>query len=398
MSVHMFAVSFVCLAAAGAAPFELDVLPREDRVETDAVTGAQLLFLTRDGAADTNLYFHERSWSSDGSFIIFNSARDNGGLMGYIVGTGELFRIRSADGPVGGATCALNRPSVFALRGDAVLEFAIAISPSTDPGAPSQVVCTERLIATLPPSTGGTGLNENADGSKLAVGRTGSPTGSDPVIYVIDQTTGAISEACRIPPPQKFQWHVQWSHTSPNLLSFAGEFPRINVVDVDTQTISSPYDERRGELVTHEHWWVNDTIVFCGGTHPKPAEDAHVKVVDAKTGVTRILAPGSWWPGGDDEEIAKLNYWHCAGSDDGRWVVADNWHGDITLIEGKNARTVLLTAGHRTYGKGEHPHVGWDRVSKQVIFTSHRFGNPDVCVATIPDAAQAANSTPALTK
>jgi hypothetical protein len=32
--------------------------------------------------------------------------------------------------------------------------------------------------------------------------------------------------------------------------------------------------------------------------------------------------------------------------------------------------------------------VGWDRQGKQVIFASHKLGNVDVCVATIPQAWQ----------
>ena len=58
------------------------------------------------------------------------------------------------------------------------------------------------------------------------------------------------------------------------------------------------------------------------------------------------------------------------------------------LVEGKTRRPRLLTAGHRTYGKGEHPHVGWDRAGRQVVFTSHLLGSPDVCVATVPEAWQ----------
>ena len=78
----------------------------------------------------------------------------------------------------------------------------------------------------------------------------------------------------------------------------------------------------------------------------------------------------------------------CALPIYGRWVAADNWHGDIMLFEGKTSRPRLLTAGHRTYGKGEHPHVGWDRAGRQVVFTSHLLGSPDVCVATVPEAWQ----------
>jgi hypothetical protein len=69
-------------------------------------------------------------------------------------------------------------------------------------------------------------------------------------------------------------------------------------------------------------------------------------------------------------------------------VVADNWHGDIVLFEGRNSRPHLLTKDHRTYGGGEHPHPGWDRKGEQVIFTSHKLGSPDVCIATVPDSLQ----------
>ncbi|MCC6798369.1 MAG: hypothetical protein IT366_24865 [Candidatus Hydrogenedentes bacterium] len=389
----------VFATAAEADAYRLEVLPSESKQETDPGTGAQLTYLTTHSASDTNLYFHERSWSSDSSFIIFNSARESGGLMGYIVATGELFRITTPQGAVGAATAAKNKNAVFALRGDEVVELNITIALAKDPKQERSVVTTsERVICRLPAASGTTALNENCDGTKLAVGRPGTVGSELPVIFTIDQQSGEMKEAYHVPTPPEFMWHVQWSRTSPNLLSFAGSYPRLNVVDVDTGKAFSPYNQLRDELVTHEHWWVNDQIVFCSGTHQQPAEDSHVKVVDVKTGTTRILAPGSWWPTGTDEEIAKQNYWHCAGSEDGRWVVADNWHGDITIIEGKNARPIMLTTGHRNYGKGDHPHVGWDRAGSQVIFTSHKLGNPNVCIATIAQKMQEDNTTPAVGK
>ena len=111
-----------------------------------------------------------------------------------------------------------------------------------------------------------------------------------------------------------------------------------------------------------------------------------MKVLNITTGEVRIIGAGAWWPDGTPEQISKLNWWHAAGSDDGAGVVADNWHGDIMLFDAHTTRPRLLTGGHRTYGKGEHPHVGWDRKGEQVVFTSHRLGNPNVCVATIPAA------------
>ncbi|HRI88524.1 MAG TPA: hypothetical protein PLJ47_02265 [Candidatus Hydrogenedentes bacterium] len=394
VGVAVFASGMIAFLASAQTQHALDVFPTEARTETDPDSGASLTYITSNEAKDTNLYFHERSWSADGSFVLFYSTRENGGLMGYIVSTGELFRVSSPSGAVGAATASLKGNSVFAVRGNDVLEIGIKITPAKNPKRKrSQVSATERVICTLPSATGSTALNENCDGTKLAIGRVGTPDGGDPVILIIDQETGGLREVCRVSAPQQFMHHVQWSQTSVNLLSFAGIFPRINVVNTDTGEIMSPYNQLRDELVTHEHWWANDQIVFCGGTHPQPAEDSHVKVVDVKTGVTRILAAGSWWPAGSDEDVAKQNYWHCSGSPDGRWVAADNWHGDISVIEGKNARPIVLTAGHRTYGSGDHPHVGWDRKGEQVIFTSHKLGSADVCIATIPRAMQDANNT-----
>ena len=133
---------------------------------------------------------------------------------------------------------------------------------------------------------------------------------------------------------------------------------------------------------------MNDQILFCGGIHTKPTEDSHLKLIDMRAGVIRIIGEGSWWPNAEPKDIAKRNWWHASGSEDGRWVVGDNWHGDITLFDTKTARPRPLTTAHRTYGKGEHPEVGWDRKGRQVVFGSHKVGDVTVCVTTIPEAWQ----------
>lgn len=367
--------------------YSLEVYPPEHRIETDPETGAELRFLTTQPADDTNLYFHERSWLADGSLILFYTARTNGGLFGYLTATGELVRLRTPAGALSGATAAAHRNSVYAIRGRDVVEVAISIAPDT----PTRVSAAERRVAGLPPGEYTTALNESCDGAHLAIGYKRLEEANQPAIVLIEVNSGRVRTLCTVPSPPTYAHHVQWSRSNPNLLSFAGLRPRLNVVDIRDGAIRSIYRELDDELVTHEHWWVNDQIIFCGGYHPKPVEDSHVKVIDVHTGVVRILAAGSWWPGGSDEEVARRNYWHCAGSEDGRWAAADNWHGDITVIEGKTGRPRILTRNHRTYGVGSHPHVGWDRSGKQVIFTSHALGDPNPCVATIPESWQQEN-------
>jgi hypothetical protein len=133
-------------------------------------------------------------------------------------------------------------------------------------------------------------------------------------------------------------------------------------------------------------------MLFCGGKSSGRAVLSHVKVLNIHSGEVRIAGAGTWLPEAAPEGLARLNWWHASGSSDGRWIAADNWHGDIMLFEGKTTRPHLLTSNHRTYGKGEHPHVGWDRKGEKVIFASHMFGDLNVCVAKIPKAWQDAVS------
>ncbi len=378
-------VTLVLLAlgqVALAQPYSLQALPAEHARDTDPRTGVELLFLTTDPADDVNLYFHERSWLADGSLILFNSSRESGGLMGYLTATGELVRFHSEAGGFSGATAAAEGARVWAMRGREVLELNVNVDASV---SPSRVTIRERLVCVLPDAKGYTALSESADGKRLALGLTGLGDGGDPAVFVIDIETGVFRVLCRVGDKPGYGGHVQWSRTNPYTLSFAGQYPRLHIVDVRDGQPRSPYAQLADELVTHESWWVDGLMLFTGGLHPEPTEDSHVKVIDPATGRVRVVGVGAWWPGGEDEAIAKQNHWHASGSPDGRWIASDNWHGDITLFEADTTRPHELTLGHRVYGSGAHPHVGWDRAGKQVIFASYKRGDVNVCVATIPE-------------
>lgn len=392
MAPLILACLIAAWVSAAADEYPITVLPAEHKSMTDPATGTQLTFLTTDPAKDNNLYFHERSWLADGAVILFNSTRENGGLMGYVVSTGELLRLTTPSGGLGGATAAITGCGFYALRGREAVQFTLKIEPSEDPAnTPSKANLVERVICTLPEGSGGTGLNESCDGRHLSIGLSGGVVGAEPAIYIIDIVQGSARELCRPPDPPGYAYHVQWSHTNPNLISYAALAQRLMVVDIRDGIPRNVYKAWPDELVTHESWWVNDQILFCGGVHPYPTEESHVKVLNITTGEVRIIGAGAWWPEASPETIAQYNWWHSDGSDDGRWVVADNWHGDIMLWEAKTTRPRLLTAGHRTYGKGDHPHVGFDRASRAVVFTSHMLGNEDVCIAEIPAAWQSEN-------
>jgi hypothetical protein len=408
---------FSCAVIAAEDSYPLEVFPPEHQRMTDARSGAELLFLTTAPESDANLYFHEYSWLADESVILFTSARAKGGLMGYMTATGELIRFNTPQGALGGATAAARGNAVLATRGRSIVEIKLAIVPSSAPAArPSRVIATERVLCTLPEGSPSTALNPSCDGKYVSLGVTGfADPKRGPTICKIAIKSGKLSEVCRLPQTPAYGGHVQWSRTNPNLISFAGgrgptkDFAgpvpaatapedyagrgqRLWVVDIREGVPRNVYVAEEGELVTHESWWVDDQLLFCGGKGPALPELSHVKALNIYSGEVRIVGAGAWWPGASASDAAKLNWWHAAGSGDGRWVAADNWHGDIMLFEGKTTRPHLLTTGHRTYGKGDHPHVGWDRKGEKVVFASNLLGNPNVCVATIPRAWQDAVS------
>ena len=399
--------------AAAEVSYPLEVLPPEHKRMTDPKTGTELLFLTTAPEKDANLYFHEYSWLADESVILFTSSRAKGGLMGYVTATGELIRLNTPGGPLGGATAAAKGNAVLASRGREIVEVKLVIQPSDEPTARrSRVIATERVVATLRESSPSTSLNPSCDGKNVAVGVNGfadKSRGSG--ICKVNLKTGKLTEVCRFPQPLGFAGHVQWSRTNPNLLSFAGargstgdvvgpvhasagpedyaaRGQRLWVVNIRDGIPRNVYLAEEGELVTHESWWVNDQLLFCGGKSPTPAVLSHVKALNIYSGEIRIVGAGAWLPNASPSDAARLNWWHAAGSANGRWIAADNSHGDIMLFEGKTTRPHLLTSGHRTYGGGEHPHVGWDRKGEKVVFASHLLGDLHVCVATIPKAWQ----------
>ncbi|MBI3117169.1 MAG: hypothetical protein HYZ00_00685, partial [Candidatus Hydrogenedentes bacterium] len=318
-------------------------------------------------------------------------------LYGYIEATGELCRLQQPDKPVQSDTTASvfgNR--LFVARDRQVCEWSIDVAPGAGTEK-TRVSVSERIIGPLPELPGSvSGLNENSDGTLLVLGFTAQPPAPSHIVWM-DRQTGAVRQKVVV---EAAIQHIQASATQPGLVMFTRDSTdravtlqsgtlaqRMWLVSLEKPEPWKLYPQLEGELVTHEHFWTEDRVVFCTGI-PRAgyAEESHVKVIDINTGSARIICPGSWWPGGSPEEVAKLNWWHCAGAPNGRFVAADNWHGVIAIASGLSARYRVLTSGHRTYGSGPHPHVGWDPTGYRVVFASNQRGNSDVVIAELPES------------
>ena len=379
--------------ARGGSPAEVrtwscEILPSEARHLTDPVSGAKVVFVTTNPARDVNLYFHQRSWLSDGSLLLFFSDRTGKSeLFGYLEATGELVRLTPPDSPSPAAVTAARQGNrIYLTRGKQILAWDVTVhlKPS------SEVRVAERVLATLDrtPSE----LTESCDGRFLAtqVGRADKSPGRE--VLLVDTRTGAVSSAFQVPYNIS---HLQFSRAQPDLIMYAHNYGtdyaptdsgaerhcRMWLANVRTHVTWPLHWQAPGELNTHECWWVGDQITFCGGYKKGWSP---VRVLDLHTGLIRVIGEGAYWENATPAELAKVNWWHASGDYQGRWVAADNWHGIIALFDARTAQRRILTVGHRTYGHGVHPHVGWNHLGGEVVFASNRFGNPDVCVAYIP--------------
>ncbi len=372
--------------------WQCEILPTERKTIVDTTSGAEITFITTHKSNDTNLYFHDRCWLMDGRLMLFKSDRTGREeIFGYIAETGELIRFnRQQDAPAVFPVASKNGDLIYVVRGNSIYIWDITLNTDGN----TRVSISERKLCDYPKgSVPVHGLNENADGTRISFAYQLNELYH---IAVVNTSAGNSELIAQMDYPIQ---HIQFSLNRPDLLSFARAYgsdtapldpnekphARIWFVNINTKMPVPAFYQVPGELVTHECWWVNDQITFIGG---RRKEEGHVKVLDLKTNEIRIIGSGSWLKNVEARDLARVNWWHAAGSPDGRWVVADNWHGVIAIFDAQNTRMRVLTSGHRIYGSGAHPHAGWDLSGKSVEFTSNKRGNPDVCIGLIPQKWQ----------
>lgn len=392
MIVVLTAVLLSRMATPLAAQWDCEILPSEQKTETDAQSGAKVTFITTSPASDTNFYFHERCFLWDNRFMLFRSDRfGRSETMGCLLETGELVRLNQAQDPAAGSLVASakgDRIYVFKDGAFQLWKLDFAAQPKT------AVHITETKIADLPEGAQlRSVLTENGDGTLLAYAYT---MGEDNLIGFFNPDNGQAL------PPAKLDFkpdHLQFHRSRPDLLGFCRVYgtdvapldpneprhARIWFMNVNTRVPVPAFYQVPGEITTHECWWINDQMTFVDGHHHDgDREEGNVKVFDLKTGDIRIIGAGAWIDDGTAEQLSRVNWWHACGSPDGKWVVADNWHGIVALFNAKTTEKKILATGHRTYGHGQHLHAGWDLAGKRVEFTSNKLGNPDVCVVEVP--------------
>ena len=371
--------------------WDATVYPPEHEITIDKTSGAKLIYVTTNTSKDNNLYFDYNCWFKDLSAMFFTSDRNGSNeLFAYVPKTGELICISPKKQNIDYwlATVDFETHDIYVRNTDFIYSWNVTIQFNKDSSKVLNVRVKERIIAKAPEGVKySSGLSQSADRKFLStlITHNNDPHRKD--ILSVNIVSGKFEKLISFDTDTAIT-HIQFNKYNSNLLRYSRDVPRnIGIQRMWIIDLRKPGESKKIhfqeplESVTHEDWWVNDQLTFCSGYRDN---QYHVKVIDIHNQDARILGAGSWWEKASDNELAEYNWWHASGSRDGRWVAADNWHGHIAIIDGKTSHLRLLTKNHRTYGKGDHPHVGWAPDSKSVEFTSTAKGNSNVCIAYIP--------------
>ena len=139
------------------------------------------------------------------------------------------------------------------------------------------------------------------------------------------------------------------------------------------------------EWITHETFATKDEVMFLIIGHLPYLRErpSGVAVINLRNNRMNIV-------GQVDENIAADRpggFWHCNGSSDGRWAVADTFKGDVYVIDRHSGETTLLTTDHKMTPDHAHPIFSPD--NKRVLIQSGRLTNGeslDLMSITLPDS------------
>ena len=376
--------------------------PSEKSTYVDPVTGLTVKVLTNNPEySDTRIYQTHPQWTYDNQYIAFRSQRTGSGQLFFVhEETGEIIQI--TDGQRNGEYNLSRKKGLlyFTRREEnkptqiIELDFDRVLADSQK-GKMKVYTAYERLVAEWPDSlkiSGGMGLDVEED--LLYVGVTppyDKDTWKNPIddsshriknhpggIRIVDVKTGEIRTAFNV---DFTMGHVQASPFVTREIVFChetgGDSPqRTWFGDMSKLTYRPLYIESDYEWVTHETIADADHVYFNVLCHLErlKTKPSGIFSINVRNGHVQVLGQVRSDDVNDDLKSipAQANsFWHCNGSQDGRWAVGDDFAGNITLINVKTGEMRLLTTGHVM--KPDHTHPYFSADNKRVLLQSGRF-------------------------
>ncbi|NWF85579.1 MAG: PD40 domain-containing protein [Bryobacteraceae bacterium] len=324
------------------------VLPAEKSAYRDPLSGIEVLELTQKGKPD-NLYYHFPNFTADGKQLIFADDRGQGSQVYSLdVESGRIRQLTEGEGVSAHSACPhpgdarrlfyLRGPRVFELNPETLAEKQLGEIPAPRAGGYGQPTLSHdgkslAVAKQVDERQWEVGLMSIETGAYRTVVRTGFRIGhvqhhpSEPVIFYVWETGGYA--------PQR-----TW------LVNSDGSANRPFYASVDPKKWVTPLKE----WVTHESW--------VRGT-------GQMTMILDKIGILIVNLDGT-------SRMIDGDYWHVAGSPDGKKLAADDHRGGLFLIDPAAGSRRLLAAGLRDGDRGVHAHASFSPDGRYLIFNTGR--------------------------
>ncbi len=398
-----FAVSAVSLRADAAGLGRRS--PPELRTIIDRGTGRPLVALTTAPSNDMKNYQTHPQWAFDGVHLIFRSSDRNPARtpQAYAVNeiTGDITQLTEGPGVETGSlnVARLSNRLYFLRKGEDGLErlVELELTPLLADSAAGTVKTAdayERVLATLPAThKGAGGFTLDADertayfGVRLADGpprEPGKPIPQVPSgIRAVDLATGEYRTVIDTP---FLMGHVQANPWVPGEIIYCKETggdadQRMWAVNADGSNNRALFPEAPSDWVTHEIVVDKDTVLFnlMGHTPELRVRPTGVMALNLRTGEVQPLG-----------QIQRgQGFWHCNGTADGKWAVADNFLGEVHLINRRTGELTLVSTGHVM--KPDHTHPNFSPNGRSILVQSGMLTDGkslDLMLIPVPETAE----------
>ena len=433
----------LCLAVFCSVPLLAQMgrrFPSERKVITDPKTGVELVFLTsKSGTGDSKIYQTHNQWT--GRWVVFRSDRVPGEAMAVNEETGDIVQV--TEGGYTGMLCVARRSmNLYHMRsvtdsdgkrtGMAVVKVDLGrLLADVEAGTLKKKQAYERVCGVIPANMCSEG-DMALDGSEefvyfrldkeyartMPIAEPIAPDfgprhmGAGPGgIGKVDLATGKAEPVVAV----HFKvGHIQGNPWHPGEVIFCwetgGKAPqRTWMCNADGTGLKPIYRETAHDWVTHEAVISADELVIAiiGHRPIKASPDASAGGGKASIeGLESFAMSDDWGPSGTKEyatgiavvnmrtreltlegQVPGDNFWHVAGSQDGRWVAGDDFARELWLIDRHTGERILLTAGHKTTARDHvHPTFKPDgtEIEIQSAMLSDDGRSMNICIVRLP--------------
>lgn len=336
----------------------------ERKFMLDEKTGTRVTRLTAFPTINENLYMHDNCFTPDSKTLIFKSwsSLTRGSPWDlFKVNTDGTGLVQITDGPVGGPLVSFRERAVFFTRDRKMVKLELDTLAETE-------------LCGLPDEVGGCGQPSMTNDSRfylaqssLKNGKAGATLfdlekGESRVVFEFD---GSLSHMQVEPSQMKY---IAYQHGP---LPGDTHYRNIWIVDIDgTNARELPLNYGNG------HWmWHGDGMRI-------------MSALDRMRGIAICRVDD-----GFNDIVTTMPAWHAGSSRDGHWAVADTNWPDMGLIlcntDTRKTKPVCETLGTNCNPQWTHPHPGLSPDMRYVVFSSDRFGHPDVYIAELTDEFKA---------